>query len=1019
LAATLTACGLLALVLLGASAVNPSLTTIGRGSQAYAAPGAKGPRLSLHIDDMSPRVITADGPGTLTVTASLTNIGDTDATGVKVRPQRGDRLRTEGELRTALSGDDAADTELGAFTDLADTLAAGTTIPVRLSVPLRGPPNKTLALEKVGVYPLLINVNGDDADGQRTRLTAVRMLLPVLGLPATGIPGMPPVPANPPAPPNAPGPGDAAGDGALVAPPPADPTGSNPVTVLYPLADEPHRLPTGPSDAVVIGSDDQGGDPLAAELNDGGRLDGLLDALEGAAPQGSAVGAALCLAVDPDLVRTVYDMAGGYQLRTPEGVQTEGTGADAAAKWLTRLRADAAGRCVIALPFADADLVALSRAGLNDLATYATKAGARIVGQLLGTAVRTDVTWPADGLMDERSLTDLMTAGGRVTVLSSDAVSQSGRSGSRDAAGGVVRLNAPHGRGNVPIGILADPLFALAAGETAASGAGTDQVGASGGRGLGSLSLNASTSLAGTGAPLSGEDLTGAVVFRALDPAAEGLPLLVAPPHRWNTTGADARGLLDAVSRLIAGGQFRSTPLIGGPGTGDPVNSATYASLVYPLRAGAREVPTTVTSKLKVARDGANELRSASYAEPGVGVTPAQVFDPVTEGLLRAASAVSRGRESDSVAAAKVISDRVRLLRSSVRVLEPPSPFALGDRAAPLPITLANGLPVGMNVQVALSRTPGLRTDAIPAQRIPPLGRLQLRVNAQLSRSGQFSVEARLTTLAGAQLGPVSRLQIRSTAYGTITLWLTGTAGALLVILSARRITRRIRASRSRPRGPGLPMSEGTGPLGRLRPGDELLPAVERTLGPMPLEDLPPLDPMDPAEGPYPARTHARRGQPPISPPENSPAPGTRGTRPSGTQGSRPPGPWTPDRRTTKPPPPSSRQGPSQQPNSQRPAPSQQPSSLPPNSRPSDVPSRYSPPPSQRPPSQQGPSGELPPLPPHPLQQAPTQRLPQPPSSPPPPPAQRPDPPSERPQPPSEPGRRPSGTSGTSGTRGR
>jgi hypothetical protein len=412
---------------------------------------------------------------------------------------------------------------------------------------------------------------------------------------------------------------------------------------------------------------------------------------------------------------------------------------------------------------------------------------------------------------------------------------------------------------------------------------------------------------------------------------------------------------------------------------------ATNASLVYPLRAGAREVPTTVTARLKAARDGANELRSAAYAEPGVGVTPAEVFDPVTEGLLRAASAVSRGRESDSVAAAKIISDRVRQLRASVRVLEPPSPFALGDRAAPLPITLANGLPVGMNVAVALSRTPGLRTEPIAAQRIPPLGRLQLRVNAQLSRSGQFSVEARLTTLAGAQLGPVSRLQIRSTAYGTITLWLTGGAGALLVILAGRRITRRIRAARNRPRGPELPPWDSGA-----RPGEELLPPVERTLGPMPLGDLPPLEPVDPAEVPHARRAHARQAHttsPPLSShAPNSQAPGTHtpGTQRSRPTGTRPPGPWTPDRRTTKPPPPSSPRS-------------------------------------------------LAPLPPHPLQQAPTQRLSRPaqvppvqppsaqvpPAQPPGPPTQRPVPPAQRPKPPTEPGRRPSDPTGTSGTRGR
>jgi hypothetical protein len=238
------------------------------------------------------------------------------------------------------------------------------------------------------------------------------------------------------------------------------------------------------------------------------------------------------------------------------------------------------------------------------------------------------------------------------------------------------------------------------------------------------------------------------------------------------------------------------------------------ATLVYPLKAGAREVPGTVTAQLRADRNATRDLRSAAEAEPGVGATPAQVFDPVTEGLLRAGSAVWRGQPDQADLAAAVITDRVTLLRALVRVLEPPSPYALGDKEAPLPITLANGLPVAMRVRVALSDTPGLRTEAIGEQRIPPMGRLQLRVNAQLTRSGQFSVEARLTTLAGSPLGLPSRLQLRSTAYGTITLWLTGTAGLLLVILAVRRITRRLRGAAAGRRVGGSPNA----PVSRIPP---------------------------------------------------------------------------------------------------------------------------------------------------------------------------------------------------------
>jgi hypothetical protein len=274
---------------------------------------------------------------------------------------------------------------------------------------------------------------------------------------------------------------------------------------------------------------------------------------------------------------------------------------------------------------------------------------------------------------------------------------------------------------------------------------------------------------------------------------------------------------------------------------------------VYPLRAGAREVPGTITAELGADRDATHDLRSAAEAEPGVGATPAQVFDPVTEGLLRACSAVWRGNPDLAGVATSVITQRVSLLRSLVRVLEPPSPYALGDKGAPLPITLANGLPVAMRVRVALSNTPGLRTESIPEQRIPPMGRLQLRVNTQLTRSGQFSVEARLTTLAGSPLGLPSRLQLRSTAYGTITLWLTGTAGLLLVILAVRRITRRLRGAPVRRRAEASPRP----PVDPARP---LPPADGRPVRPGPSRASPVTTATRPGSRSVPAGTPSALG---------------------------------------------------------------------------------------------------------------------------------------------------------------
>ena len=102
-----------------------------------------------------------------------------------------------------------------------------------------------------------------------------------------------------------------------------------------------------------------------------------------------------------------------------------------------------------------------------------------------------------------------------------------------------------------------------------------------------------------------------------------------------------------------------------------------------------------------------------------------------------------------------------------------------------------------MEVRLSISSTTGLRVAPIPPQRIPPLGRRQVQVSAEVVRSGQFSVEATVHSPAGRALGPPSRLQVRSTAYGTITVWLTGSAAVLLVVLAAHRVVRRVRGEPS------------------------------------------------------------------------------------------------------------------------------------------------------------------------------------------------------------------------------
>ena len=128
-----------------------------------------------------------------------------------------------------------------------------------------------------------------------------------------------------------------------------------------------------PGEQTLLADDD-----LAGSLAPDGRLGGLLAAFAEGAPAGSAVRAATCLAVDPDLVATAAAMRQGYAVRGPTGT-VPGTGADVAGTWLDTLAAAARGGCVVALPFADADLVALARGQLGDLGRLAVADAGAVV----------------------------------------------------------------------------------------------------------------------------------------------------------------------------------------------------------------------------------------------------------------------------------------------------------------------------------------------------------------------------------------------------------------------------------------------------------------------------------------------------------------------------------------------------------------------------------------------------------------------------------------------------------------
>lgn len=740
--------GLVALIalLVGASALGGSPAAAQDTSRDTAQDDttqAAGDDVTLTVDTLAPRVVSSDGPPQLVLTGRVTNRSSAVVRDLVVRVQRGSALTGAKDTTNTLAGDGAAEGVRAAGVEVADTLAPGRDAPVTVRVPLRGPSGASLALTETGVYPLLVDVTGGAGSQTSSRLDAVRTLLPVVG-----VPGDAPVPARPP--------GRAAQ-----------------VSVLYPIADRPRRLPVVPGAAPVLGDDE-----LAASFAPGGRLAGLVDALARSAPPGSPAAGAVCLAVDADLLETAAAMADGYQVATPTGL-VPGRGAATAGGWLAALRAQARGRCVVALPFADADVVATSRGNLTDLTTAARATGAQRVAALLGVAPLPDATWPAGGVLDERSLSDLATAGIRTLLLDAGVLDVG------IPEGGVARMTGS--AGGFPTAVALDPVAAAAL----TPGSPTASV----------------TRPGGTAEPLGAQDALGVLALRATAgvPARQPPPVsVVAPPTRWAMSGPEAGAYLDGVSDLTRRGLVRpiDAGALAASRVADPSLPAT--SLRSPADDGTSDQPALAAAavgRARVVRDQQRDLLAASEQDRAGTATPADFFDPLTGGLLRSLSATWRGDPPGQDAALTAVEGQMRDLRSGVSVVQPSGSYSLGSNDAPLPLTVENRLPVAVRVQVVIAPTQGLRAVPPAEQTVPAFGSRQFPVGIQVVRSGQFSVDAQARTPGGEPLGPTARLLLRSTAYGTITVWLTASAAVALVILASVRIVRRIRASR-RPGGP-------------------------------------------------------------------------------------------------------------------------------------------------------------------------------------------------------------------------
>jgi len=694
--------------------------------------------IRIDVARFEPRTVT---PGSLiTVTGTLTNAGTETISELAVRLQRGVARTTRAELAVAVEDPDPTPV-FGPFSDVPGELAPGASTHFSYTVP-----SDELRLDRDGVYPALLNVNGT-VDGAREQR---------VGELAT-----------------------------FVVQQPVAPAARTAVAWLWPLSERSHRTASGAF----------ADDGLARSIGGGGRLDralAVVERLPGTAAPGSTPALPVTLAVDPALVEEVSLMAAGpYAVAGEEGA---GTGTDVARAFLERLRALADVHPVVALPYGDVDADSLQAAGLADVVTRSlpgtpegtaqdppgaapepaaptadgdspaeavaprtTGAGVEILTEVLGVTPVSDLAWAADGAFGAATLATLRAGGIDRLVLAGDALTDGASAVGADGSDAVAHTTLAVGDGNLDA-LVADPGLA----EVVAAAEDVE-----GGPRMAEQRYLAELAALTLQAPAGSEQTVLVAPPRNVQAGLEGAGAMMADTTTLPWLRPETVAGLAALPSAAAGE-------VAEPGTQQRLDAAGVATLAQAVAFR-------------------NDLAGAVIGDAG---TALQAHDA---GIARSASVL---RQDDPVAfraAAEEARASVDRLRERITVVAPADgTYTLASSDAPLVLTVDNGLPFPVEVllQVRTRGSRGLSIGDIGAQPLAPGQRTTLPIPTEVRQSGGFAVTAEVTTPSGTPLGNRVDMQVKSTAYGSISLSITIGAASLLGLLFLRRFVNLLRRRR-------------------------------------------------------------------------------------------------------------------------------------------------------------------------------------------------------------------------------
>jgi len=512
---------------------------------------------------------------------------------------------------------------------------------------------------------------------------------------------------------------------------------------VWPLEDKPQQGAC-PQDLAT--------NDLAASFQSGGRLNGLLSA-----GLRYATSTHLTWALDPALLSDASVMSGPYHIGG-DALCTDTTvmpASQQASSWLSALRTGTATDPMFLTGYADPDVSALTHAGLASQIASSYSLGNSVADKLLGKSFGNGakIAWPDGGFADASVLTTLARqAGVSTAVLSSTEMPAPATSYVPDDA---VAHATTSGNTSMNVLLADQPITAL----------------------LGTASASSS---AGAQFALSQDFLAETAMIVAEAPSSQR-SVVVAPPSRWNPSPGEASTLLS----------LTSSPWL------QPVTLSSLTSRKATTTSRAT-VPASQAAPLEMNR---NYMASISAALQATSQYSNLLYRPTAQTLQQLSIAVAvtestawHGRASPggrlALASLKAfVSKHENLVRiiSSGKVL-------LAGTSGDTPVSVSNGLPDPVEVQVHVSVPPGsqitvsnLSTIIVPAGQIKTIG---MKVHSPAL--GSTLVQLQLVTKDGTPLpGATQSLNVETTRFGRTLLILIGVALGLLVLASLARWTRR------------------------------------------------------------------------------------------------------------------------------------------------------------------------------------------------------------------------------------